>query len=375
MSWNNRSILFAAYNAISSKNSQPIQWAKILLAKLKNSPRLKKIGLPLLAAWVAYILTLIPVSENLERCKNCSPIRTSDKQKLLIYNISSTNGILLEYVADPKQIVSIHFDKAKLDDSTINLLGSFIPDIPKTPQAIDFRPIKNEASKIFVKIMLRSPATTPNALYIFRELTPNKLQPDFKIKADGLELAIEIAQISSDENSATDDKSYLTIGNWHTKLAGIQLRVNPAKNTDIAFRFDIDGWNTEKPFEAFYIPDSNHHSLGEIPAQGLATIATQDENQLIDNLLCAAPKNEAVLWRGSKKFRNGTCPESDVVLPLKLTAFKIGKEGIQLFASGHAWAKINGELTNNVITFAKKYIENNPVLKLLFDKAKKVIEL
>lgn len=345
------------------------------LDQIKNSPRFKKYGLPLIAAWIAYLLTLIPVSENLEHCKNCSPLIASGNQKLVIYNIENTNGTLLEYVAEPNEKVSIHFDKASLNEESLNLLSQFMPGIPKTSQPIDFRPLQNKDSKIFIKVMLRSSAETPNVLYLTRELTPNIIQPDFKIKADGLELTIEIAQIKSIENEVKGDESYLIIGNWHSKLTGIQLKINPVSNTEIAFRFDLPGWNPDRPFESFFIPSTNNENIGKIAAQGIGTILETNGNMANENLICTAPEDEKILWWNRDAFKRGACPVGEKFSPLKVSAFKIGKEDIQIMAEGNAWAIIKGELTNNVITLIKKYVENNPVLKQIFDKTKSIVGL
>lgn len=356
-----------------SRQNQAKRIVSSAVTKLIDSPWLKKIGLPLLFAWVYYLLTLVPVSQNLMKCGNCSPLKTSGNQKLWLNNIigGKANETLFEYIGEPGQAITIHFDKARLDGNTVNLLGHFLPNIPKNPQPIDFRTIQNKNSKLFIKVILHKPTVTPNALYFSRELTPNKTQPDFKMKAEALELAIEVAQISSNQNTAANDKADLAIGNWHHKLSGIQVTILPEHSTDIAFRFDLAGWEPNKPFESFFIPGINNETHGEITAQGLGTLAATEGNPTIDNLLCAAPTGEKILWLGSNNFRTGDCPAGEPLTPLKLTAFKIGKETVEFSVSGHAWAKINGELTSNFITL----VENNPVLKQILGKVKQLFGL
>ena len=346
-----------------------------LLNWLRSSPGAKKFGLPLLAAFVAYYLSLIPVSEDIQNCKICSPVISSGNNKLAIYNIENEGGTLFEFAAEPNQMVNIHFDKARLEDATVNILSQFIPDTPRAPQAIDFRPIQNKAAKIFVRVRLKSPAASPNVLYFSRELTPGSVQPDFKIKAENLDLAVEIAQIGDSEKAITEDKSFLIIGAWHHKLAGIQLAVIPEHEAEIAFRFDLPEWNPDKAFEAFFIPPSDGRNVGEISAGGIGIITARENERTVDTLLCAAPKPEAILWRQGRNFRYGACPLGGKFRGIKLSVFKIGKEDLQLSASGPAWVKINGELTFHVIALLKKHIENNPVLKQLAEMAKKSIGL
>ena len=205
-----------------SKKNQPKWSATEIINQLKNTPWLKKIALPLLLAWIYYLLTLVPVSQRLENCETCSPVKTSINQKLRIGNIVSDgdNETLFEYIGDPNQSVQIHFDKARLDDNTAKLLKHFLPDTPTNSQPVNFNTIQNKDSKTFIKVILKKPTVMPNALYLSPDLMPNKTQPDFKIMAEGLALAIEIVQVKNPDNHSADDKSGLVIGNWHYKLAG-----------------------------------------------------------------------------------------------------------------------------------------------------------
>ncbi len=340
-----------------SKKNQPKWSATEIINQLKNTSWLKKFALPLMLACIYYLLTLIPVSQRLDNCATCSPLKTSINQKLWLGNIVSDgdNKTLFEYIGDPKQSIQVHFDKARLDDNTVNLLKHFLPDTPTSPQPINFNTIQNKDSKTFIKIILRKPTVMPNALYLSPDLIPNKTQPDFKLMADGLAIAIEIVQVKTTENNDSDDKNSLVIGNWHYKLAGIPVTIIPENNTNIVFRFSLTEWNPEKPFEPFYI---NNENSGVITAQAVGKIATVDEQQTIDDLLCAAPKSEKILWLGSRNFRKGTCPETEKRTSLKLTAFTIGKETVQISATGHAWTKINGELIRDLYTYLKHILEN-----------------
>lgn len=348
---------------------QAKQTASKLYIFFKNNPFFNKTALPLMTAWFAYILTLIPVSENIEYCKNCATLQTSGNQKLVVYNLTGKEETLFEFIAEPKQSANIHFDKAALDEQTTGLLNQFVPNVPKTAQAIDFIPVQNQESKIFIKVKIRSKPATSNALYFLRDSASDQSQPDFKIKAVGVNLAIEIAQINSNGNNITADKSELKIGNWHTKLTGIQFTVIPQDNTNVAFRFNLPDWNPDYLFEAFAIPAVYDKTSGEMAAQGLGVISETEENQKNVSLLCSAPKDNAILLRKSNEFRNGSCLADNNSSLLALRGFKIGKESVQMTASGHAWAKINGDLTNNVIT----YIEKNPFLKQLVEKFKALI--
>lgn len=349
-----------------SKKNQPKWSATGIINQLKNTPWLKKFALPLLLAWIYYLLTLVPVSQRLENCATCAPVQTSINQKLRIGNIVSDrdNGTLFEYIGDPNQSVQIHFDKARLDDNTAKLLKHFLPDTPTNPQPVNFNTIQNKDSKTFIKVILRKPTVMPNALYLSPDLMPNKTQPDFKIMAEGLALAIEIVQLKNPDNNSVDDKSGLVIGNWHYKLAGIPVTIIPENGTNIIFRFSLAEWNPKKPFEPFFIPGFNNNgNSGVISAQAVGTVATVEGDQAIDDLLCAAPKSEKILWLGSGNFRKGACPEAGKRTSLKLTAFNIGKETVQISAVGHAWAQINGELTYDLYTFLKHILEN---IKQLF---------
>jgi hypothetical protein len=344
-----------------SKKNQPKWSATEIINQLKNTPWLKKIALPLLLAWMYYLLTLVPVSQRLENCATCSPLKTSINQKLRLGNIISgrDNEILFEYIGDPKQAVQIHFDKARLDDNTARLLKHFLPDTPTNPQPVNFNTIQNKDSKTFIKVILRTPTVVPNALYLSPDLISNKTQPDFKLMADGLAVAIEIVQVKTTENNGSDDKNSLVIGNWHYKLAGIPVTIIPENGTNIVFRFSLAEWGPEKPFEPFFIPGfNNNENSGVISAQSVGTVATVEGNQTIDDLLCAAPTSEKILWLGSRNFRKGTCPEAEKRISLKLTAFNIAKETVQISAAGHAWAKINGELARDLYTYLKHLLEN-----------------
>ena len=176
---------------------------------------------------------------------------------------------------------------ARLDDNTANLLKHFLPDTLASTQPINFNTIQNKDSKTFIKITLRKPTVMPNALYLSPDLIPNKTQPDFKLMATGLAIAIEISQVKTTENNDSADKNSLAIGNWHYKLAGIPVTIIPENNTNIVFRLSLTEWNPEKPFEPFYI---NNESSGVITAQAVGTIATVDKQQSIEDLLCATPK-------------------------------------------------------------------------------------
>ena len=285
-----------------------------------------------------------------------APLKTAINQKLWLGSIISgrDNETLFEYIGNPNQSIQVHFDKARLDDNTANLLKHFLPDTPTSTQPINFNTIQNKDSKTFIKITLRKPPVMPNALYLSPDLIPNKTQPDFKLMATGLAIAIEIAQVKITENNDSADKNSLAIGNWHYKLAGIPVTIIPENNTNIVFRFSLTEWNPEKPFEPFYI---NNESSGVTTAQAVGTIATVDKQQSIEDLLCTTPKSEKILWLGSRSFGKGACPKVEKSTALKLTVFSIGKETVQISATGHAWVKINGELTRDLYTYLKHILE------------------
>jgi hypothetical protein len=349
--------LITRYASIKSSLRQ--LWAKRWLQKCTAATVFCTLAL------IHYQLAHLLVSLNVASCEKCTPLKTLPHQMLLISDIAGSKSDPMHpvFTGAHKHIVNIHFNKARLDDKLIANLQRFQSDVPVTSQPVDVNTANAKNNKILIKIYLRNLSIPQNKLYFARELSPDNTQPDFKMKTEGLEPAIEISQMNIDENNSMTIANELKIGDWRYKLAGIPITLLPEDGTDIIFRFLSTDWGAEQVFEPFFFTDTENSENGAaISALAAGVTDMTDGEQVFNSLLCGAPASGTVLLTRTTNLSQKGCPNPKKLEPLNLSAFRVGKDYVQISATGNAWVQINGEpITIDLIAL----IKDNPYLAVL----------
>ncbi len=324
--------------------------------RILNKPWLQKcmaVTVFIVMAWTHYQLAhlLVSVKINTVECKECNPVQASAQQTLLIGNVienSSDSGYPV-FIWGPIQSGTIHFNKARLDDRLLANLRHFQSNIPTTSQPADFEVSGDKNSSVVIKLYFRHFSTPINKLYLSREASSENIPAEFKIRAEGLEPAIEISQMALDDNGSIHAANILKIGEWRYALSGIPITLLPETGTDTIFRF-------------FSTDNTIAGNDTVISALSVGVTASNDDTQTFDSLFCGATESSKVLLNVAAKLAQQGCPGAEQLAPLKLSAFAVDKDHLQISASGNAWALSKGEpITKDIIALIKE----NPYLAAL----------
>lgn len=307
----------------------------------------------LVLAWTHYQLAhlLVSVKINSVECKDCNPVQAPPQQTLLISNIigNSLDSDAPVFVWGPIQSGNIHFNKARLDDRLLANLQHFQSNIPITAQPVDFNVSGDKKSAVVIKLYFRHFSMPINKLYLSREASSENIPAEFKIRAEGLEPAIEISQMVLDDNGSIHAANILKIGEWRYALSGIPITLLPETGTNTIFRF-------------FSTDNTIARNDTVISALSVGVTASNDDTQIFDSLFCGATESGKVLLNVAAKLAQQGCPGAEQLAPLKLSAFAVDKDHLQISASGSAWALKKGEpITKDIIALIKE----NPYLAAL----------
>lgn len=306
----------------------------------------------LVLAWVHYQLAhlLISVKINNGQCQDCNLVKALPQQTLMMSHIidDKIKPLRPVFMWGPIQGGIVHFNKARLDDTLLANLQRFQPDIPTAPQPVDFNVTSDQNSKVYIKIYFRK-YDPLNKLFFVRESSSENLQTEFKMRAEGLGLAVEISQLSLTDSGSMNAANILKIGGWRYKLAGMPITLLPENGTDSIFRF----FSAESA-----TPDNNKI----ITALTVGATEFSGDIQTFDTLLCGAPESGKVLLTFATKLVHEGCPNTKQIAPLKLTGLAIDKDYVQISASGNAWVLSKGEPVSKDINVL---IKENPYLAAL----------
>ncbi len=314
----------------------------------------------LILGLIHYRLANLPVSVNISSdiCKECSPIKTEPGQVLSFGGIAQENinhGFpLIRW--GPISAANIHFDEAVLEPRLLAQLQHFQPNIPNTPQPVDFNIFNSIDNKIYISIFLSKRLESSNNLSLSLQ-PPTELIPlELKLKAEGLEPIFQIHQGNIGINPVQIPVNLLKIGGWQYKMAGIPISLIPKPGTASVIRL----------FSGLVPPQLK--TTMKLPVKEIGVATQQDSHEISDKLLCSAPKNGQYLFNVTNDFSvNGCTQISKTEGLLMLTELNIEKSEISLSLTGNAWAQLKGEIiTKNM----NALIKENPywvALLALFD--------
>jgi hypothetical protein len=323
--------------------------------------RLARAGLGLLvlaaAVLVQYKLANIPQPVNLDTTEKFSPAKVRLGQEKLIIEgpvVNSSEGVLFSHNGKPNEIVNATFDRARLDEETIEIFRESGLSPPSITARIDYRaenpttaPVGDESCR--TQVELRATPKMPDEIHLFQLDAPglNNYRQ--------LEMTIRGAELTSQLVTGSPSGSYLEpgcqkelkVGDWNKSIAN-DVTTIAAENSALRFRFlplktDSPLWgDAEGFFEPFDLgaPQIESTAPSSFQARAVSISPLGDGNKLSSKpaLLSAQSVDGGPL--------------------LTISGLKIGSDQLLISVAGKGWVQIDGEdATVNLLN----RIEENPI--------------
>ena len=322
--------------------------------------RIVRAGMGLLVLAVAVILQYklanVPRPVNLESTGRFSPATIKLGQEELVIEgpvSNSLEGMLFSHDGARNEIVDASFERARLDEGTIELFRSLGLTPPSTPVRLDYR--VQEPSKpatadesCRTRVELRTFSRMPSEIHLF-QLGDAGQDHDrhLEIETVGGQLTSHLFTQSPPNNSdlAPGCQKLLRVGNWNQSLTTVEVAAiaDEGSRLQLSFKSLRSGSSLWGGPEGFFEPfdlgaqQLNPTDLPPLQARGVS--------------IRPLGNNKAVALMNAESARDGTL--------LTVSGLKIGSNQIRISVAGKGWVKTNGEdETVNVL----RRIEENKVL-------------
>ena len=326
--------------------------------------RLARAGLGLLvlavAAFAQYKLANVPRPVNLDTTGKFSPatIRLG-REELVIEGpvVHSSSGMLLSHDGRHNETVDARFDRARLDDQTIQLFESFGLRPPSTPVKIDYRPdepkspfTSDEPCRTRVELLA---SQMPAEIHIFQLGDPGlNHYRHLEIRTRGAELVSNLITMSPDDSDGPGCQYLLRVGDWSEPVTKTLLTAIVAESSDLRLYF--------RPLKAHSTPWADTGGVLRLDLGGAQKLNPDDPPPF---------QARAVSIRSLGGGNSGS------VLPALISArstndgpllaiddLRIDSDQVQLGIAGKGWVMINGEPAT--VNFLRR-VQENPILLAL----------
>lgn len=331
--------------------------------------RLARAGLGLLvlaaAVIVQYKLANIPQPVNLDTTEKFSPAKVRlGQQKLIIEGpvVNSSEGVLFSHNGKPDEIVNVDFDRARLDEQTIEMFreGGLSP--PSITARIVYRaenpttpPVGDESCR--TRVEMRAIPKLPDEIHLFQLDAPglNNYRQ--------LEMTIRGAELTTQLISGSPSGSYLEpgcqkelkVGDWNKSIAN-DITTIAAENSALRFRFLPlkEGSALWGDAEGFFEP----FDLGAPQVESTALPSFQARAVSINPLGDGNKSSATPALLSARSVDGGPL--------LTISGLKVGSDQILVSVAGKGWVQIDGE--DETVNLLNR-IEENPIPATLLGAA------
>jgi hypothetical protein len=311
-----------------------------------SQQRIARAGLGLLvlavAAIVQYKLAYIPQPVNLDTTGKFSPATIKRGQENLIIegpSVNSSEGVLFSHDGKPNEIVNVTFERARLDEQTIEMFGDGESRPPAITAEIVYRtdeptppPIGEESCR--TQVELRAASKMPDEIQLFQLGDPGlERYRHLEMRTKGTELTSQLV-ISSPGGSYNEPgcQKQLKVGDWKKSIAS-DVTTIVAENSNLRFRFqplttNASLWDgPDGLFEPFDLgaPQVNPTDPPSFQARAVSIRSLSSVN---------TPSTSPALL-SARSMDDGP--------PLTISGLKIGSDQLQLSVAGKGWVQVDGE--------------------------------
>jgi len=316
------------------------------------------------AAFAQYKLANVPLPVNLETTEKFSPAIVRLGQEELIIEgplVNSTEGLLFSHDGGPNEIVDVSFERARLDEQTLQMFESLGLRPPATPAGIDYR--AQEAKQpssggepCRTRVELRAAAEMPAELHLFQLGTAglNRYR-HLEMTAKGAELtSYLLTESPGDTDVGPGCQKLLRVGDWNQSLSTIEVAAIVADKTALRFTFkpltpDSALWGGDgaglEPID-LGAPKLSPNDPPPFRARAVSIRRLGDPTAVPSPLLSAQSTSDGP--------------------PLTIYGLRIGSDQLQLSIAGKGWAKIDGE---DVTVDLLDRVQKNPIPSALLAAA------
>jgi len=312
------------------------------------------IGLLVLAAaaFAQFKLANVPEPVNLETTGKFSPATIRLGQEELIIEgplVNSPEGMLFSHDGSLNEIVDVSFERARLDQQTVEKFESLGLSPPSTPSKIDYRAEDSMRAHIGIepcrtRVELRAPLKMPEEIHLFQLGDPGlNHYRQLEMRVTGAELTSHVV-IESPSGAYLEPgcQKVLKVGDWN-RSSSIDVTTIVAENSDLRFSFKPITPNSAlwKDTEGFFTPFELGQSLPTDPQRFL--VSAVSIKTLGDS---SSPLTRLIL--SARRPIDGSL--------LTVNGLKIGSDQLQLIVSGTGFVKIDGEdVTVDLFKRVQKY--------------------
>ncbi|HJR08343.1 MAG TPA: hypothetical protein VJ842_13870 [Pyrinomonadaceae bacterium] len=320
--------------------------------------------------YLQYKLADWPVAVDLADTGKFSPVTLQlGAEELVIEGpvVNSSEGLLLAHNGKVDEIVSVRFDRARLDDETADMLKDEGSKLPTVPAEFSYSPeepnaptetVGSEPCGTSMTVAWAKPDRPPVELRFFQLGQPGlDLVRHLEMQATGSEVLVRILAKTGKEEEAAEARcrNLLQLGDAEEILTG-ELGVGAIAADGATLR-----WNFMPAARRDYLW-SGADGLYQPFDLGQAKVSTANPAGGLQARAVRIRSLEAASGAAQRELLSARSTDGGALL--NLSALKIGSEHLQLSVTGNGWVKING--VDRSVNMFERLNNLSPLGALLF---------